>query len=313
MRRRPLGRTGMSVTELALGTWGLSGDGYGAVSEADQDRVIERAVAIGITLFETADTYAHGAMEQRLALRVPNDQRCRIVTKVGTDRDANPVRKRFDPAYLRDAALRSRDRLKRDAIDVLLLHNPVRSTVDKGAATAALAGLVEERTIRAWGVSAGDADVARAALEQGAQVVELAYNALWRGDVDALSERLRGEDTGLLARSVLGHGLLTGHWARDKVFGEGDHRRERWTDDELARRIRHLDALRPLVGGDVMTLRAGALRFALTNPLVSSVVLGPRSTVQLDQLVREAGKGPPYLEETKLGALLARLEQVGAT
>ena len=69
MRRRPLGKTGLSVTELSLGTWGLSGDGYGPVAESEQDKVIDRARALGVNLFETADGYAGGAMERRLGER----------------------------------------------------------------------------------------------------------------------------------------------------------------------------------------------------------------------------------------------------
>src|SRR6185503_21273899 len=116
---------------------------------------------------------------------------------------------------------------------------------------------------------------------------------------------------GILAHSVLSYGLLCGHWSSDKYFPEGDHRAERWTRDELRRRIRQLDALRPLLGGNVLTLRSSALRFVLSNTLVASALIGPRSTLQLDQLVREAGKGPPYLTEDAPRALSARLLQVG--
>ena len=69
MRQRLLGATSLDVTELALGTWGLSGDGYGPVSEAEQDKVIDRALAMGIRLFETADCYAEGRMERRTLVR----------------------------------------------------------------------------------------------------------------------------------------------------------------------------------------------------------------------------------------------------
>ena len=68
MRKRPLGNTGLLVSELGLGTWGLSGDGYGPVAEAEQEGVIERALALGITLFETADSYALGGMEKKLGI-----------------------------------------------------------------------------------------------------------------------------------------------------------------------------------------------------------------------------------------------------
>jgi aryl-alcohol dehydrogenase-like predicted oxidoreductase len=115
----------------------------------------------------------------------------------------------------------------------------------------------------------------------------------------------------VLAHSVLAYGLLCGHWAPDKEFPEGDHRSERWTIDEFRRRLRQLDALRPVVGGAVLTLRAGALRYVLSTPAVSSAVIGPRNTLQLDQLVREAGKEPPYLSDQQLTALAARLRDAG--
>src|SRR5260221_2937689 len=96
MRLRPLGKTGLSVSELSLGTWGLSGDGYGPVPEDEQERVIERAATLGITLFETADAYAEGGMEKRLGERLASFEGAHIVTKVGTDRASSPSRKRFD-------------------------------------------------------------------------------------------------------------------------------------------------------------------------------------------------------------------------
>jgi aryl-alcohol dehydrogenase-like predicted oxidoreductase len=311
MRRRPLGKTGMSVSEIALGTWGLSGDGHVTVPEAEQDRVIDRARALGITLFETADSYAHGAMERRLGERLPDDGTVRIVTKIGTDRDASVPQKRFDAKYLVQALERCRERLKRQVLDVVLLHNPSEEALARDESIAALADAVSAGTLRAWGVSAGDAKVAKRAIEKGAQVLSLSYNVFHPRDLADLAAEIETKEIGVLAHSVLAYGLLCGHWSGEKVFPEGDHRAERWTPDELRRRIRQLDALRPLVGGNVVTLRSAALRWVLKDPLVSAAVIGPRSTLQLDQLVREAGKGPPYLPDDKLVALTNRLRQVG--
>ena len=312
MRRRPLGNTGMKVTELCLGTWGLSGDGYGPVNEAEQDRVIDRARALGIRLFETADSYAHGAMERRLGERLGKDEKVRFVTKVGTDRDAGIPQKCFEPEYLKKAVDASRKRLGRDVLDVVLLHNPSEAAMEKGEATNTLAELAEAGTVRAWGVSAGSVEVAREAIGRGAKVLSIALNVFHGRDLVELRDDVEREEVGLLAHSVLAYGLLAGHWAPGRRFPDGEHRAERWTDEELRRRVRQLDALRPVVGGDVLTLRSGALRWVLSQDVVSSVVLGPRSSLQLDQLVREAGKGPPYLEEDKLSGLEARLEEVGA-
>lgn len=313
MRTRPLGKTGFEPSELALGTWGLSGDGYGPVKDDEVDRVIDRALELGITMFDTADAYGRGRMEEKLGARLDGrSEKTIVVTKVGTDlaKRPRPV-KRFEPPFLREAVDRSRERLKRTKVDVVLLHNPTLATVTRGDATALMKQLVAEGAIAAWGVSVGDVDTGRAALAQGAQVIELAYNALFSRDLHELVGDVSAAGAGVLARSVLGYGLLTGHFREERTFAHDDHRIARWTRDELRTRLRQLDGMRPLVGGDVLTLRAAALRFVLANRLVSSAVLGPRTVPQLEQLVREAGSGPPYLSDEALGRLPVDLAKVG--
>lgn len=310
MRLRTLGKTGIEVSELCLGTWGLSGDGYGPVEEADQDAVIERALALGITCFDTADVYAKGEMEQRLGRLLEPHPKAVVFTKIGTDRDSAPPMKRFDAEYLRAAAARSKERLKRP-IDVLLLHNPSPYTFEKSEVAATMKALVEDGTARAWGASVGTGEAGRVALEQGAQVLELAFNAFQLQDLRGVLALARAKQAGLVGRSVLAHGLLCGQWPSSKQFSRGDHRRDRWTPDDLRQRTSQLAALRPTVAGDVSSLRAVALRFALSESALSAIVLGPRSTVQLDQLVRDAGKEPPYLDSDTRGALLSRLHNVG--
>lgn len=311
MRRRPLGNTSIEVTELSLGTWGLSGDGYGPVSELDQDRVIERALALGINLFDTADCYAQGAMERRLGARIGSETGAVVVTKIGTDRTETPPRKRFDRPYLERAVATSAERLKRSRLDIVLLHNPSLMALERGETTGWLAERVSKGEIATWGVSVSDAECGRVAIAHGARVVALAHNAFHRATLNSLAGAVRDSNVGVLAHSVLAYGLLCGLWPHDKTFGADDHRSERWTRDELRARQQQLNALRPSVAGPVTTLRSAALRFVLSSEFVSSAVLGPRSTLQLDQLVREAGREPPYLPPERLAALEARLTGVG--
>jgi aryl-alcohol dehydrogenase-like predicted oxidoreductase len=299
-----------TVSQLSLGTWGLSGDGYGPVSEAVQDEVIQRARAYGITLYETADVYGRGAMERRLGKIFGSDPSVTIVTKIGTDLSSMPQRKRFDAAYLREACARSSERLSRQRIDVVLLHNPAEQTLAQDEVSGALGELKKEGKLGAWGVSAGSAAVARAALERGAEVLELAYNCFAMSDLDGLA--LGAGKVPVLARSVLAYGLLCGQWSETKIFPAGDHRAERWTHEQLRGRLKQLSALSSILGGEVSSLRAAALRFVLSNPLVSSAVIGPRNRVQLDQLVREAGQGPEYLPPSTLSRLKDQLVRVGA-
>lgn len=310
MRLRTLGKTGIEIPELCLGTWGLSGDGYGPVDDLEQDQVIERALALGITAFDTADVYAAGNMERRLGRLLEAHPSAIVITKVGTDRSVTPPVKRFDAEHLRSAAEQSKERLKR-RIDVLLLHNPSELALAKPHVAESMSKLVEDGTIRTWGVSVGNADIGKLAIEQGAHVLELAYSAFHPEDLRGVVALAKEKQVGLLGRSVLAHGLLCGQWPTTKQFPSGDHRRDRWTSDDFKKRISQLSALRPSVTGDVTSLRAAALRYALSQPALSSVVIGPRSAVQLDQLVRDAGKEPPYLSDDSKGALERRLANVG--
>jgi aryl-alcohol dehydrogenase-like predicted oxidoreductase len=313
MRKRPLGNTGLSVSELGLGTWGLSGDGYSPVADAEQDTVIDRALALGVTLFDTADSYGKGAMEKKLGERLKDKDLAVIVTKLGTDREATPPRKSFTPTFIRESFERSRERLKRDIVDVVLLHNPSEHTLERGEAVGVLAELKTKGSLRAWGVSVGSATSAREAIKQGAQVLELAYNAFHSRTLRELDAEIAEKGVAILARSVLAHGLLCGQWPTNKEFGSGDHRAERWTSDDLKRRISQLNALRPCVVGSVTSLRAAAVRYVLAHERVSCAVLGPRGSVQLDQLLRDAGKEPPYLSPEALSALDLRLANVGVS
>jgi aryl-alcohol dehydrogenase-like predicted oxidoreductase len=312
MRKRSLGKTGIEVSELSLGTWGLSGDGYGAVEESVQDEVIDRALKLGIDCFDTADAYAKGEMERRLGRLLEPHPTAVVITKIGTDRDAATPIKRFDPEYLKRAAEKSRERLKR-RIDVLLLHNPSTLALEKRQLADTMNKLVEDGVARTWGASIGSGEIGRVALERGAQVLELPYSAFHLKDLRGVLVLARVKQAGLIGRSVLAHGLLCGQWPGSKQFPKGDHRRDRWTVDDLTQRFSQLSALRPAVVADVTSLRSAAVRFALSEPALSSIVLGPRSTLQLDQLVRDAGKDPPYLDDESRSALLKRLANVGVT
>ncbi|HEY4015871.1 MAG TPA: aldo/keto reductase [Polyangiaceae bacterium] len=311
MRYRLLGKTGIRVSELSIGTWGLSGDGYGPVDEATQERVLVRGLEMGLSLIDTADAYGAGRMERLVGRVVAKRNDVCVVTKGGTDRGSSPPRKRFDAAYLRERVEASLRRLGREPIDVYLLHNPSENAVESGEAVDLLLELKSEGKILHWGVSAGDMHVGRAAIRKGAEVIELAYNIIHGADMHRLAGEIVVAGAGVLARSTLAHGLLSGQFAAEREFLQGDHRADRWTKPELERRLQQLSAVRFLVRGDVPTMRSAAVRFVLSNSLVSSAVLGPRDVPQLEDIVREVGMGPIYLSDEDLMRLPRVLLSVG--
>jgi aryl-alcohol dehydrogenase-like predicted oxidoreductase len=310
VRTRALGKTGLRVSELALGTWGLSGDGYGPVEEQVQERVVVRALEMGVSIIDTADAYGDGRMERTVGRAIAGLGEVVVVTKGGVDRSTSPPCKRFDAAHLRASVERSRARLSRDRIDVYLLHNPRAETFDTEVVDTMLE-LKREGRIAHWGVSAGDIEVGRTALRKGAEVIELAYNLLHSSDLHRLAGEVMVAGAGVLARSTLAYGLLGGDWPRDRDFEHGDHRADRWTKPELARRVDQLGAFRFLVGGEVATLRSAAIRYVLSSTIVTSAVLGPRSVSQIEDVVREVGVGPVYLRDAALARIPRALESVG--
>jgi aryl-alcohol dehydrogenase-like predicted oxidoreductase len=312
MRLRNLGKTGLRVSELALGTWGLSGDGYGPVDGNDQERVILRALEMGVNLLDTADAYAGGRMEHLIGRLAQDYDDIIVVTKCGTDRSTTPARKRFDAAYLRESIERSLRRLRRERLDVCLLHGPPPVMVaESSEAVEAMLELKRTDKIAHWGVSTGDVSTGRGALRAGAEVIELAYNLIHPSDLHRLAGEIIVAGAGVLARSTLAYGLLAGTWSKDREFVAGDHRAHRWTKAELERRVEQLAALRYLVSRDVPTLSAAAVRFVLSNTIVSSAILGPRSVAQLEEIVRGVGMGPVYLRDAELARLPRVLETIG--
>lgn len=279
------------------------------MAEGEAEAVIHRAIELGITLFETSASYRDGAMESLLGRVVPSDRT--VVTRIGVAGMGNERCRNFHHDAVRSSFLRSRDRVQRECLDVVLLHNPTAAQILGGRATEVLAELKATGQIRAWGVSVGTEDAAKAAIEAGADVISAPYNVFFSKIVNSIAGDAAVHGTSILAHSVLAYGLLTDAWGANRVFDDGDHRQTRWSKELLKRRFEQVQVLRDLVDGEVRSVRSVALRYVLSNRLVSCALLGPRTTAQLDQLVRDAGSGAPYLSRAILTDLPTRLMAVG--
>ena len=311
MRTRDLGRSGLELTELTLGTWGLSGDGYGPVPLAVQEAVIRRALNLGIRSFETATSYASGEMESTLGRLLQGTTDAKLISKLGADLAGELPKKNFDVEFLRTELDGSLKRLRRERLDVVLLHNPSEQAVKRDV-LAQFANFIEESgKAEHWGVSSGSPEVISQALLAGASIVQLPYNAFYPRVFNEVSAQVHRDGAGLIVHSVLGYGLLAGNWGADQTFAPEDHRHERWNRTQFKRRLDQLDALDALHGEKITSHRAAALRYVLSNDLIGSAIVGPRTVIQLDQLVRDAGTAPPYLEDGALARFAQRFVEMG--
>src|ERR1700741_5386435 len=163
MRYRTLGSTGIRISEIGFGTWGLGGAAQGAVAYgATQDeqsiRALRAAYDRGVNFFDTADFYGFGHSEKVLgeALRGVRDKVV-IATKGGL-LDATGAQD-FSPAHLRSALDASLQRLGTDYVDLLQLHSPpIDLLVRQSEAIECLQALQREGKVRAFGVSVRSPD-----------------------------------------------------------------------------------------------------------------------------------------------------------
>lgn len=193
MQTRPLGRTGITVGEIGLGTWSLAGEAYGPVTDDEVRMSVLASLSAGVTFFDTADCYRNGRVETLLGEMIARHGRkgITVCTRIGVERSGPHPRKRFDGPYLRRACEASLKRLGGDCIDVLVLHNPQVGTLTGPDAWPAMLALQREGKARVIGVSVSSEEQGRAALDVGAELLVLPYNLMFSRVLHALSGRSR--------------------------------------------------------------------------------------------------------------------------
>lgn len=296
MKLRNLGNTGLKVSEIGFGSWAIGGAAYrGGIPSgwagADIKRslvTVTRAWERGITFFDTADAYGRGKSEVLIGHGLYDQKNDAIIaTKVGMSLAAPG--QNFSEPYIRGALDASLTRLERDYVDLYMLHCP---PVD--AMTSELFSLMDDirrsGKIRSWGVSVFTAEEALRAIDGGAQVVQFVYSILEQDIGKAVFPAAREKNVGVVVREVLASGWLTGKFNADTKFPPSDQRSRKFPPariKEFAEKVAQLDFLKDACG----SLGEAAVRFALTEPAVSTVIIGCKSPEQVDANV--AGSRDP--------------------
>jgi aryl-alcohol dehydrogenase-like predicted oxidoreductase len=224
MQQRILGRTGRTVSVIALGTWQLGAD-WGDVTEADARAVLDAAVESGVTLFDTADVYGDGRSEQIIGgyLKDRADSEIFVATKMGR-REAQDAANFTLPKF-REWTDRSRTNLGVDTLDLVQLHCPPTAVLSTDAVYDALDTLVADGAIKNYGVSVETVDEALAAISRpNVASVQIILNAFRLKPLDRVLPAAIEAGVGIIARVPLASGLLSGKYTADTTFAENDHR-----------------------------------------------------------------------------------------
>lgn len=298
MRYRPLGKTGLQVSEVGFGAWGIGGrtveqTSYGDTDDRTSLAALDRALERGITFFDTSAAYGNGHSEELIGHAVRGKRsRAVITTKAGYEAwDQAPD---FSPSAIVASTERSLARLGTDYLDLLQLHNPPLDVVAAPAVRETLARLVESGKIRAWGVSAKGPDEAMQALRAcEIAVIQANFNMM---DVRVVSSGLLAEverlGVGFIARTPLCFGFLSGTIGHDSVFAAGDHR-ARWPRAQLANWVDGAaDLLASISTAPGEAAAQAALRFCLSFPAVSTTIPGIMKPLEADQNAAASLLGP---------------------
>ncbi len=305
MRYRTFGRTGLSVSAVSMGTNRLGDPG---VDPATWPPLVERALQIGVNFFDTSISYNQGRSEAILGEVVSRHAAPTYIgTKVGFGIDFEVSANRAVRDYSARAILRDVDgqleRLRRDSIDMYMLHSPSVSVLETTDWAQAIDTLKQRGKIKWFGISTSDHASGIWAIEHGADLVQIEYDLLNPTAEDELLPVATQHSVGIMARTPLARGMLTGKFRLGQpIPPEQQWRRPK--GDQLRLRLERIEQLRFLERPG-QTLGQAALRFVLAHPAVHCVVPGARTLEQLESNVPAAEAELLPEELRRIGALHA--------
>jgi aryl-alcohol dehydrogenase-like predicted oxidoreductase len=278
MNKRPLGETGLQVSEIGFGAWQLgNSDSWGGMDERSAHRLVHGAVDGGINLFDTAPNYANTASERMLGDALHGKrEKVVLVSKFGHTPDGSMD---FTVDWFWESLEGSLGRLRTDFLDVLLLHNPpMEIYAGTDPLWEALEAARAQGKIRHYGASLDFAAEAENCLANtGSEVLEILFN-IFHQDVRRSFATIREHGAGTIVKVPLDSGWLTGRYGTNSRF-EGI--RARWNEKEVARRADLVSRIGWLVK-DGSELAHKALGYLLSYDEVSCVIPGTRTLDQLN-------------------------------
>jgi aryl-alcohol dehydrogenase-like predicted oxidoreductase len=291
MEYRPLGRTGVQVSPLCLGT--MMFGAWGNTDHEDSVRIIHRALDAGINFVDTADVYSAGESEEIVgkALKGRRDDVV-LATKFFVPMGDDPNQRGGSRRWIITEVERSLKRLGTDWIDLYQVHRPDPET-DVEETLSALTDLVHQGKIRYLGSSSYNAgEIVEAqwtARERGLErfrTEQPPYSLLVRGiELDVLPTAKR-HGMGILTYSPLAGGWLSGSWSADSSPTSPARKRLAARFDmslpENQRKLEAVEQLATVADEAGMSLIKLAIGFVVNHPAVTSAIIGPRTMEQLD-------------------------------
>jgi aryl-alcohol dehydrogenase-like predicted oxidoreductase len=288
--------TELDVSAIVLGTWVTGGWMWGGADELDSIRTIHRALDLGINFIDTAPVYGFGRSEEVIgrALRERRDRDGVVVaTKGGLEWDAaqRQIRRNSSPARIRQEVDDSLRRLRRDHIDLYQIHWPDLNTPFEDSMTALLE-LRDVGKIRHIGLSNFNRNQITDCLRVApVQSLQPPFNLFEQDAAKELLPFCLENGIGTLVYGGLCRGLLSGKFTGKETFPKGDLRRAdpKFKPDRFRQYVKAVDELKKIATKYGRSMGQFALRWALQQPGVTTVIAGARTPQQVEDNAGASG------------------------
>ncbi|MBA2793977.1 MAG: aldo/keto reductase [Thermoleophilaceae bacterium] len=313
MNYRKLGATGIDVSEVGYGAWGIGRDAWLGADDEESLRALGRAIDLGLNFIDTALGYGQGHSEQLVGQVVRGrSETIHVATKIPPKNGIFPAPAGLDPAevfpgdHVTACTEQSLRNLGLETIDVQQLHVWQDEWVGRGDWLEAVEDLKREGKIRFFGVSINDHQAANALelIETGVvDTVQVIYNVFDQSPEDELLPACQAAGVGVIVRVPFDEGALTGSITPETTFEEGDFRAHYFRGERKAEVQERVRAIVSELGLSEDDMAEVALRYVLSHPAVSTVIPGMRSVRNVERNIAVAdGKGLP---EERVRALRA--------
>ena len=288
MKYRPFGNTGINVSEIGYGAWGIGGAMWQGATDDESMRALHKAVDLGVNFVDTALVYGDGHSEALVGRLVKErKERIYVATKVPPRNGQWPAREGVDLSetfphdYIIKKAEQSLRNLKLDFVDILQFHVWDDGWTDQAEWSDAISKLKDEGKIRHFGVSINDHQPDNAlglAATGKVDTFQVIYNIFDQSPEDKLFPFCQEKNIGIIVRVPLDEGGLTGSIKPDTVFPPGDFRNNYFRGDRKQQIVDRVSKLMQVSGSEAGSIAELALRYTLSHPAVSTVIPGMRTT-----------------------------------
>jgi aryl-alcohol dehydrogenase-like predicted oxidoreductase len=288
MHYRVLGRTGLRVSEIGYGAWGIGGEMWQGAVDAESMRALHEAADLGLNFIDTALVYGEGHSESLVGrfLKERKDQMT-VATKIPPKnriwpaRPGTPISEVFTFEHIIASTETSLRNLNVETIDILQLHVWDDGWADRDEWKRAFAKLKEQGKVRFFGISINDHQPSNGLLAAATGLIDtfqLIYNIFDQTPEEKLFPFCREKNIGIIVRVPFDEGALTGAITPGTTFPSGDFRNNYFRGERKQEVFRRVEELKNLLGNEAGSLPELALRFCLHPPAVSTVIPGMRST-----------------------------------